>query len=331
LKKFSLILLTLFLLVSIVFTGCGKEKTAKELVLDGVKKSAEVKSSAFDGKIDITLDTKNLKAPQELAPLQMLSQIQISFSGKQNVNPMQFEGSFQAQMGGISLDFPMIMKDNVLYIKIPAIAQPYIGDTTKQYISMEVQNADPKKTNEDSTKIVTSILNGLDEKALVKEDVKNFQIDDGSAKDAVSVVITKDNIKPFLQKFMAESLPLILNQAEKSALNEESKTQIQQIKEEINKNKTGIEKTINEIDKYLTINTFKMTSVYDKDGFERKAMMTFDGVINSEQDGSLGIKINMEVNNKDINKEQKFEMAVPTKDQTIDLKELQQNSAVLPE
>ncbi|WP_339060584.1 hypothetical protein [Tepidibacillus marianensis] len=327
-KKFSLVLLSLFLLVSIVFTGCGKEKAPKDLILDSVKKSAEIKSSAFDGKIDITLDTKNLKGTQEeLATLQMFNQMQIRLSGKQNVNPLQFEGNLQAQMGGLSIDLPIIMKDNMLYVKIPAIAQPYIQDTTKQYISMDAtefsKNTDPMKNSEESLKLVTSILNSLDEKAFVKEDVKNFALTDGTEANAVSVVITKDNLKPFLQKFMVESLPLIMDQAQKSAVTDENKKQLQQAKNDLTKNKAEIDKTINEIDKYLTINTFKTTSVYDKEGFERKTVMTFDGIVNLDKEGSLGLKMNVEVNTKDINKEQKFEMTVPTKDQTIDLQQLE--------
>ena len=330
-KKLSVIILSMILLIGVLFTGCGKDQSPNQILLDSVKKTGEIKSSAFDFSMNLTLDTSKLNATnQELAPLQMFNEIGISMSGKQNVDPLQFEGTVNLKGMNLSLDIPILLKDNTLYVKVPAIFQSQIGDAQKQYISMDateiVKNSNAQTSAEENQKIVNAVLNSLDSKAIVKEDVKNFQLTDGKAEEAVSIVITKENLKPFLQKFMTEGLPIFFEQYEKYAVTEDAKKEIQQMKDEFTKNKPVIDKTINEIDKYLTLNSFKTTTIIDENGFSRKSISTMDAIVTlGEQEGTIGVKMNMEANTKEINKEQKFEMAVPTKDQVIDYKEVTDN------
>lgn len=324
----------MILFIGIFFAGCGKEKEPKQILLDSIKKNAEIKSSSFDVKIDLTLDTSKLKGTnQELAPLQILNEVHMSINGKQTVEPMQYEGNLHVQGMNLIFDFPMILKENTFYMKLPAMIQSQIGDPKKQYVSLDMtefeKTNDPQKTAEDNEKLAKVILNSLDGNAFIKEDSKKYSLTDGKVENAITIAITKENLKPFLQKFMAEGLPVLLEQYEKYAITDENKKELQKLKDELNKNKAQIDKTIKEIDKYLNLNTFKTTSVIDKDGFERKMLSTFDALVNLDQEGSIGIKLNVEVNQNDINKEQKFEMQIPSKEQTIDLNELENENMTL--
>lgn len=333
LKKVILVMVSLILLVTIV-AGCGgkEQTTAKEIMLEGIEKTQDIKSATIEGTMKIDFDMSQMNSTsEELMVLQMIPGIEVNYDGKQTVDPLQFEANIAASAlfngMNLSIEMPMMMKDNMMYIKLPGMIMPYMPDPSKEYILMDLSEAfvdyDQKKATEDSLKMMKTILDSLDETAFVKEDIKSFEID-GKVANAVSINITQENIKPFLDSFIKEGLPVIMEQMQNYYVTDEQKNQVEDFKAELDQNKEEIDKFVNELDKYITINTFKITSVYDKDGFERKAIMEADLVIDTETDGSLGLKISFEQNTNSINEEINFEMPIPSKDQTIDIEELEQ-------
>jgi len=223
----------------------------------------------------------------------------------------------------------MFMKDNILYIKLPAYFLMFLPDPTVEYISMDLSETyaeyDAKAELEKSAEVMKAIVNSIEDKAFAKEDAKNYTIENVEVSDVVSFNITQENLKPVLQSIVKEALPYFLEQIDKYSATPEQKEQMDLLKAELEQEK--IDQFINDIDQYLIINQFKTTSVYDKDGYERKAIVDADVIITAEEIGELGLKMNIDYTIKSINEELQFEMEIPSKDKVLDLEELAEMGA----
>lgn len=328
-KKILLILLSLVFILSIA-TGCGKEKTAKDIVLDGLEKQKTIESESFAGQMKLDFDFSNVNATsEEIAMMQMFPGMELTFDGKETLDPLQFEMNLNLKIQGMSFDMPMFMKDNILYIKLPAYFLMFLPDPTVEYISMDLSETyaeyDAKAELEKSAEVMKAIVNSIEDKAFAKEDAKNYTIENVEVSDVVSFNITQENLKPVLQSIVKEALPYFLEQIDKYSATPEQKEQMDLLKAELEQEK--IDQFINDIDQYLIINQFKTTSVYDKDGYERKAIVDADVIITAEEIGELGLKMNIDYTIKSINEELQFEMEIPSKDKVLDLEELAEMGA----
>lgn len=334
-KKIIFLVLSLLLIVSFA-SGCGtSDLTAKEIIVESIEKSKEIKTMSFDGNIKVAFDTTNANmTSEELIYLQMIPEIEFTFNGKQDIENMQAEFNVNARANfqgfDFSLDIPMIIKDNILYVKLPDIIKPQLLvmlpgiDPGKEYISIDMSVAmkgyDQKQDNEAATEMVTTIINSLDDNVFVKDNANNFTLLNGDkVKDVVNVVITQDNIKPLLKDFIENGLPLFFEYLDQQEINAEQKEQLQLFRDEINKEE--INQSIDEINNYLTINSFKYTNIIDKKGFIRRSILNADITTHSENEGDVGISIIVEQNIDNINSEINFEMPIPTAEQTIDINE----------
>lgn len=305
--------------------GCGKDNTPKDIVLQSIEKGQEINSSTFNGTMDITFDLSGVKS-QDFGPLFMLPELHFIMDGKTTNEPMQLEANIKLQ--GLNMDLSVQMKDNKMYIKLPKMLTIYFNDPSKEYIYIDladsISNIDLQSNQEESVRLTKSIIESLDDNAFVAENTKEYSLEEGNVSDVVSIIITQENLKPFLQLLVVNTFPLLLEQMDQYSVTEEQKEQFEQMKNELAMNKEEIVKTINELDKYLTLNDFKMTSVIDKDGFERTSLFNLDAVIRTEQQDELGIKMNMVQNINNINEEILFEMPLPTDEQMMSIEELEQ-------
>ena len=322
--KKTLIIIFILLLISTMTIGCGKDEP-KDIMLQSIEKGKEINSSTFNGTMDISFDLSGVKS-QDFGPLFMLSELHFVMDGKTTNDPMQLEANIKLQ--GLNMDLSVQMKDNKMYIKLPKMLTIYFNDPSKEYIYIDladsISNIDLQSNQEESVRITKSIIESLDNNAFISENTEEYTLKEGNVSDVVSIIITQENLKPFLQLLVANTVPLLLEQMDQYSVTEEQKAQFEQMKNDLAMNKEEIVKTINELDKYLTLNDFKMTSVIDKDGFERVSLLNLDAVIRTEQQDELGLKMNMVQNINNINEEITFEMPFPTDEQMMDIEELEQ-------
>ena len=338
-KRTVILLLSLMLIVSLA-VGCSASKlTAKEIIIDGIDKNKDVQTMSIDGtvKLDIDLSQANITS-QELMYLQMISGIEFSYTGKQSIETKQMEIAVQARANFQEFDFtfdiPIILKDDILYVKIPALLKtlfpdsPLTDDISKEFIAINLaemageQKISQEQDQELAIQLVKDLINSLDDSIFVKEDKKEFTLTSGTVDNAVSIVVTQDNLQPLLENFMTNGLPIITGYLEQLAIDSAQKEQLQQFKDHLNNSSQELEQAIQEIPNLVTINTLRGTVVFDKKGFLRKGTFNADVIAHTETEGDIGITVSVEENIDNINSEVEFTMPTPTEEQIIDLTQL---------
>jgi len=318
LKKLTLILLILLLAIPIM-SGCDSKDSNKATVINGIEKQEEIKTMSYDGSLILKLDFSATTNSMMTSYLQGLSDLEFKFFGKENTEAQQSEMELSVnseyQEMELAADIPIVFKDNVAYIKLPDKFDGLLQMEDKEYIAMDLNQTneeyDQEQALKEKTDLLKSIVNGIDEEALSKEDVKEYPLTNSTTGEAISINITQDNYKKIFAGIYAEAGPSIIELLESYSVTESQKEQTEQLKAKLS-DKEELSKLIKDLDEKLVINNFKLTSVYDDKGYQRKTVLLADLDIYVEELGQVGVEIIYDININEINEEVIFNLPIPS-------------------
>lgn len=317
LKKLTLLILILVIAMSI--SGCYNEDSNKAVLIKGIEKQEEIKTFTYDGSLNFKLDFSQTADSMITGYLNELSDLSFIFSGQEVVDSQQSEIelniSTEYQGQEIAADIPIVFKDNRAYLKLPDNFDYLLQMGDKEYIALDLNQTNGETNREqaleDKTKLLKSIVNGIDEKAISKEDAKEYPLVEGTTSEVISINITQDNYKKVLAGIFTEAGPNIIKLLDSYSITESQKEQTEQLKAKLS-DKEALSKLIKDIDDKILINNFKLTNVYDEEGYQRKTILLADLNVYVEELGQVGIKIIYDINIKEINEEIIFNLPIPS-------------------
>jgi hypothetical protein len=196
----SLLLSISFLLL---ISGCIDYKQLKTDLLLAASKQEQVKSYQFKGSIELGADASILggaASPYAVALFAFLKDSKIEYSGLAALEPAQLEAAFKVTpTGGTNIDIPVLIKDNKLFFRIPALNKDdeYLVLPIANKQAAAAGNADAlKNTGHLATILNTQLLNGINPEWLQnsKDPVK---LADGTTSKRITIDINKKNEQAF--------------------------------------------------------------------------------------------------------------------------------------
>lgn len=358
-KKISIIVLSLVILVGMT-TGCTSEDlTAEEFINNCIEQNSEITSMAFDGDIEVSLNTEEFnfeiidetmseKAEEinnenesaddvivleteetndELINLiKTVNTFDINYSGKTSSEPLQLEMDMNIataiQGMNLTLSAPVKVEGETMYVKVPTLLASFMPDPTIEYLSVDLtheEKAVDETVEDEAFNLICDLVNNVDDTVFNYEDADLYEIDDVKTSKVVSINITQENIQPVVDYLYNTYLPEVITFMEQNTNDQE---QVQQFKDQLESNRAEIEQSLINISQSVQVNSGKVTAVYDKDNFLRKIIIDVDVVLSDKEYGNLGIIVSGEKNISSINEELNFEKDIPAPEKTMTFEQL---------
>ncbi|MEK5024987.1 MULTISPECIES: hypothetical protein [Paenibacillus] len=353
-KKWGLSASALLLAAAIILPGCANKQEAPKEAL----KSAAAKATAltsYEMKSKLVINNLTVEAGEGTTDattgmvLSMLKNADISVNGVYQADPMQTEMTMVLNLKGdmaMSFNIPMVMTAEKMYVKVPSIPFLPLPETiVGKYVELDLKelaeqggtewspaSVDTQKMQKLSNEVVSTLLAEYDEEkyfteikpkdAALPEDVK--------AKQVVQFQVTNDNVKEALTILVNNALPKIIDIVGK----EEYKTMLQideadlaKAKEELQSSETRaeVDKGLADLNKYLTINQFKLDTAIDKDSFPVYQNLLMDIIVKDPEQGT-NVSLSLTGSNQysKVNEKQTFTIGIPQGDDVVTMEELQQ-------
>ncbi|MEX2462440.1 MAG: hypothetical protein WD469_14265 [Paenibacillaceae bacterium] len=227
-KKTKIILS--ILLLGTLLAGCKEDTHYKLDAQASITKQIEMKNYVFTGNADI--DLGKLISPSKDGNaitanlIGILQNSSIDFNGVANTEPVQLEVDLKAKpvvLAGTSLDLPIILKDNKLYMNIPLLSQKdefFEIDLTKLGSTDHPNSA----LTPDSLKNISQISSSLSklivddmQEAWFKKSKDVLTLQDGSKATLLTIVVDDKN-KAALSAIFQEKLPKIISTLQTSGI-----------------------------------------------------------------------------------------------------------------
>jgi hypothetical protein len=122
----KLLVLSSVLALAVTAAGCAVDNKTKELMTQALVKQQDMKAYSFTGTADLNLEAP--AAAQGQNPITgsivgMLTKGKLQWSGASTLEPVRLEANIKSTPAGSSssLELPVILKDNKLYLHIPVL------------------------------------------------------------------------------------------------------------------------------------------------------------------------------------------------------------------
>jgi hypothetical protein len=299
---------------------------------------------------DLTIETADAEsAAMTTQVLSMLKNADITIDGVYQADPMQTELTMVLNLKGdmsMSFNVPMVMTTEKLYVKVPSIPFFPIPETiVNKFVEVDLKALaeqegaefnpsalDTQKMQKFSNEVMDTVLAEYDEGKYFNElSPKEANLPESvEAKQVVQFQVTNDNVKEAITIFVNNALPKIIDIVSK----EEYKEMLQikdadlaKAKEEITSSETRTEfdKSLADLDKYLTINQFHYNTAINKDGFPVYQDLLMDIKVNNPEDGTnVAFSINGTGQYDKINEKPEFKIGIPQGDDVITMDQLEE-------
>lgn len=313
-KKIFLLILILIIAIP-VLSGCTDNDNNRTIIIKGIEKQKEIETTSYNGSLVLKLDFDGTNNSLMTSYLQALSSLEFNFSGVEEVSSKHSEMGLNAKAMDLSFDIPIIFKDNVAYIKIPDNFSTLLQMEDKEYIAIDLSqsNEESRQDNafEEKIDVIKSLVNSIDETAIVREDSAKYSLENGTVGEVISINISQDNYKQILDNMYSDALPNIIGQLERYSVTDSQKEQTEQLKEKLS-SEEEFNSLINDLESKLLINSFKLTNVYDNNGYQRRTILFADLDIYVDELGLVGIEINYDLGIDEINKDVQFNLPLPS-------------------
>jgi len=324
LKKSIAIIISVLLLIGMI--GCkANDQSAKEIMLEGIEKSKEINRYTFHGKVDISIVQNENSDLDLFAFINGLTDFQIKVEGRESLEPAALEADVKIETGNqekqINVDTIFMIKNGMLYVKIPSIFTAYKQEQSKEYIAIKL-NQQEQKQKEESISVLKSIINRVDKKAFHQEDSSQYTINKGKIKEVVHLTIKQEDLQTILKAFIKNSAPILIERLEKNAITDQQKKIVQAWRKKLENQE--IDQLVSEYVQRLTIYRFELIQMYDQAGFTRKSLIDADVAIQSVDGEKTRLIIHVEENINDINQEIPFVIPIPSKEQIFYIDETKQ-------
>ncbi|WP_458120559.1 hypothetical protein [Paenibacillus sp. Z6-24] len=351
-KRLTGSLLAILLVFTLALVGCTKKEEPKAAVKAAATNAAQMTSYAMTSQFKITnlaFTTADGKASTDPTTAQIantLKNAQVSVTGMYQSNPMQTEMTMNVNLsdGAINIKLPMIMTQETMYVKIPQIPMLPLPETVvgkflkldlKELAEMEGQEYKPlsvETSQKLSQELSSAVLDKYDQAKYFKDiDKKDAALPEGvDAKQVVQFAVTNENAKEAVTIFVKQALPAVLDVLSKeeyrSALNI-TQSDLDEVKKSLQSEDSQNEftKTVNEMDKYMTLNQFHVDTAINDDNFPVYQKMVMDAVF-ANPDTKENVKVALEGSSQysKINEKQTFSLGIPTGDDVVTMDQLQQ-------
>lgn len=189
---------------AILATGCtGNKGESKEAFIQALAKQSEVKQYTYAGTADLDIGLTAPAATSKDATaglISMFSKSKWSWTGATQENPYRMEGSYTLAAGDASFTFPLIYKDDLLYLSIPLLSKQ------DEYYSFDLkkQNAASPGTglqgvNSAVSGALTTIVTDFEE-GWFKKTKEPVKLKDGTEATLLRVEITEKNRNAITEK-----------------------------------------------------------------------------------------------------------------------------------
>ncbi|MDO3413155.1 hypothetical protein QWJ34_25610 [Saccharibacillus sp. CPCC 101409] len=356
-KKFLGSLSAVVMAGTLVLSGCGNnagtaskaEETPKALVKASVVKATEITSYQLDS--NFTVNTLTVTAPSSADSASVDQVVSMLKGAEFNVktvyqgDPMQAEMMLEVKLKGdmeMTIKLPMVMTKEKLYVKVPDIALlPLPENLVGKFIEIdmnelaaeqgaEVNTAmmDPKNAQKLSQDVSSAILDSYDEATYFKKlSATEAGLPEGvKAEDIVRFEVTNDNVKEAITTLVNVALPKVIDTLDTPEYREmlgATEEDFAKAREELStKDNEEMNKQLDELKNYLTVNTFQIDTALNADKFPVYQKMLMDVNFKDDESGTSGqVALQGTSTYSKLNEKQTFEVGIPT--DTVTLDELQ--------
>lgn len=352
-KKWGLSAAALLLTAAVILPGCGtKQEAPKEAVKSAASKMTTMSSYEMKSKFtinDLTIETTEAEDAMTSQVLSMLKNADITIDGVYQAEPMQTELTMVLNLKGdmsMSFNVPMVMTTEKLYVKIPSIPFVPLPETIlNKFVEIDLKQLaeqegtefnpstmDTQKMQKLSNEVVDAVLAEYDEEKYFNDiDPKDANLPEGvDAKQVVQFQVTNDNVKEAISILVNNALPKIIDIVSKEEYKDMlqiSDTDLANAKEEITSGETKAEldKSLADLDKYLTVNQFYYNTAINKDGFPVYQDLLMDIKVSDPEEGTnVGFSVNGTGQYSKINEKAEFKIGIPQGDDVITMDELEE-------
>lgn len=351
-RKFGALMLSMLLMLTVVLSGCAQKQESKEAMASAVTNAMQMTS--YEMKSSFVIEDLQIKmaatenSPEVEQVLTMLKNAELTLTGVHQAEPQQTEMQMGINLKGdmaMSFNIDMVMTQDKIYIKIPSIPfLPFPEDIVGKYLEMDLkelaeesgQTFSPDAMDvEKSQKFAAEVLNALiaeyDQAKYFKQiEAKDANLPEGlDVKQVVQFYITNDNVKEALDIFVNKSMPKIMDIAGKDEYREllgMTKEEIEQAKKEISSLDQGqFKEGLEELQKYLKINTFNITTAIDKKDFPvyQELVMNVD-FTDPETNDVVKLAIKGDTQYSKINEKQTFKIGIPKDADIVTIEQLEE-------
>lgn len=352
-KKWGLSAAALLLTAAVILPGCGsKQEAPKEAIKSAASKMTTMSSYEMKSKFtinDLTIETTEAEDAMTSQVLSMLKNADITIDGVYQAEPMQTELTMVLNLKGdmsMSFNVPMVMTTEKLYVKIPSIPFVPLPETIlNKFVEIDLKQLaeqegtefnpstmDTQKMQKLSNEVVDAVLAEYDEDKYFNDiDPKDANLPLGlDAKQVVQFQVTNDNVKEAITILVNNALPKIIDIVSKEEYKDMlqiSDTDLANAKEEITSGETKAEldKSLADLDKYLTVNQFYYNTAINKDGFPVYQDLLMDIKVSDPEEGTnVGFSVNGTGQYSKINEKAEFKIGIPQGDDVITMDQLEE-------
>lgn len=325
-KSFIFIIL---IILSVSFVGCGSaDVSPKQTILNSIENNKSIETITYSGNIEVinkVNDVNGVKLNSEYNPLMIMDNYKIAFNGKLKDEPFYLETdmSISTNIQGMDLvyDIFMIADGNNLYIEIPSILKMVTPELNQKYLMIDISKQNITENNiefkKDYNKLLSKLIDAVDEKDIIRKDIKSYSIVNGKVKDVVTLSMTQESLESYINNLIEnDGLSEIISFVDKYSISEDMLDDFKKMKSDFDNDPQNINQIIN---KKSVINNFEITLVFDKDDFLRKTVFSID---TNKADEDINSIITGQFDLNTINKRIKVEKQVPSIEDVINLDNL---------
>lgn len=313
-KKVLFIIMALLLILSLA--ACNTDNLAE--YKKALEKTDEITKGQITGEFSMSMDfdTEGLTA-EEIKDLNYFKEMDGSFNAVFDNEAEKGIYRNYFSFGGLGFDFDMYMNGKEMFMKLP-VAGKYINMSDLQSADFTEENFNEKIMSEETLKSITEKWIGL-----MKEDdvFKGKDIilttPDGEVKTTeYTITLSSEQIKT-----------LVLESAEIASQDESLKNFYNEYiykDEEDFPTFDEIIKSIKDNVEYYSVENFKYTALVDIDGYIVNENIEISIKAAREDLMFKGMNYNLNMKSWDINKEQSFNFPVLTKENTMDLNDMEE-------
>lgn len=352
-RKFGAVMLSLLLIMTVVLSGCAKKQEPKEAMTSAAANAMQMTS--YEMKSSFVIEDLQMKmAATEGAlgvdqALTMLKNAEFTMTGIHQAEPQQTEMQMGINLKGdmaMTFNIDMVMTKEKIYVKIPSIPMlPFPEDVVGKYLVMDLKELaeqagetfnpatmDTQKSQKFATEVMNALIAEYDQAKYFKEvAVKDAKLPEGiDAKQVVQFYVTNENFKEALDILVNKAAPKLLDIAGKDEYRDLiglTKEDIEQAKKEISAVDQGeFKKGLEEIQKYMKINTFNITTAIDKKDFPVYQDLVLNVDFNDpETKDSVKLALKGNTQYSKINEKQTFKIGIPKDADVITMEQFEES------
>lgn len=348
-KRTTAIILAFILMLSLL-TACGENRTAGQILQDGLKKAGTAESRSMNGSIELNLnlDEQTLQAmPQEVAVgFYAFKNLKISYEGSiTNKEPYTGEILLSTEIpyGDLKMrvDVPILLNYTTIWIKVPDLPFPQLQNIKGKYIEMDSNQfnqlaginysqdlnlaKDPnvlahsvKTTNQLLYDEISPLFfKTYGEKYIKKGELKDIKIPENvKAKHLIQMTITQEQLDPFMTSLFTDFLPkaidIMMSKEDYLKVMSFTKEMAEQEKKNLEKAKEEWDSTKGLIDQSVKNLTIQYNGIVDESGFLSHDLFTVAGDFNiPDLQAPLNMKITFQNTTSKYNEKQALKNTIP--------------------